>query len=158
MWSFFFFFHSMDVFVARLGIGAQLWCNRSHWMDPDARGLIDRVNFAHRRACEISSPSCQGTACVSECSDRPRNIAFVENCDSTSRFATCSPRTKLKRDILTQRRRQGALHRARLMNIKTANGKLKFDQRKIDVATCLPLEDKGFVKFLPRRAVKSHFN
>lgn len=130
-----------------LGIGAQLWFNRSQ---PDgsrcargeggAGGFVDRVNFARRRACEISSPSLRETACVSECSDRPRNIAFVENCDSMSRFPTCSPKTKLKRDVLTQRRREGALHfRAHVWWILKLR-QLKFGHRKIDVATatCLP--------------------
>jgi len=103
---FFVFFHSTDIFVPELQIRTQLWFNRSYLIDPDVRGFIDHglilrtvelTKYHHRRFRKLRVFRNIATVLA------PRNIAFVENCDSKSRLPTRSPKTKLKRDISTRR-------------------------------------------------------
>jgi len=119
MW--FFFFHLTNIYLSLdWELGILLWFNRSHLMDLDACAgsaialilrAVELAKYHHRRCRKLHEFQ----------SSRPRSIATVENCDCVRHVSRLSrtPRTKLKRDVLIQRQREGVL--ARLMNIKTAS-------------------------------------
>jgi len=125
MW--FFFFHLTNIYLSLdWELGILLWFNRSHLMDPDARARV-RVNFARRRAREISSSSLQETAWVSVLAPLS-SLAILALSKIATVYVTFpdlpvlpgrSWNATYQRDVLIQRQREGAL--ARLMNIKTAS-------------------------------------